>query len=38
MKPRPTLFLSGVSAEFASFRDAVELEVSELAIRLKHLE
>ena len=27
MKPRPTIFLSGVSHEFASFRDAVEIEV-----------
>ena len=27
MKPRPTIFLSGVSDEFASFRDAVEVEV-----------
>jgi len=27
MKLRPTIFLSGVSSEFASFRDAVETEV-----------
>ncbi len=27
MKPRPTIFLSGVSHEFASFRDAVEIEI-----------
>jgi len=27
MKLRPTIFLSGVSSEFASFRDAVEVEV-----------
>lgn len=27
MKPRPTIFLSGVSHEFASFRDAVEVEI-----------
>src|SRR5688572_9991029 len=27
MKPRPTIFLSGVSHEFGSFRDAVELEI-----------
>jgi len=27
MKLRPTIFLSGVSSEFASFRDAVEIEV-----------
>src|SRR4029078_4684811 len=27
MKLRPTIFLSGVSSEFGSFRDAVELEV-----------
>src|ERR1041385_2261424 len=27
MKLRPTIFLSGVSNEFASFRDAVEVEV-----------
>lgn len=27
MKLRPTIFLSGVSSEFASFRDAVEAEV-----------
>src|SRR5688572_4870777 len=27
MKPRPTIFLSGVSQEFGSFRDAVEIEI-----------
>jgi hypothetical protein len=27
MKPRPTIFLSGVSSEFASFREAVEVEI-----------
>jgi hypothetical protein len=27
MKPRPTIFLSGVSCEFGSFRDAVEIEI-----------
>lgn len=27
MKLRPTIFLSGVSSEFASFRDAVEIEI-----------
>src|SRR6185369_8417807 len=27
MKLRPTIFLSGVSSEFGSFRDAVEVEV-----------
>lgn len=27
MKPRPTIYLSGVSQEFASFRDAVEIEI-----------
>ena len=27
MKLRPTIFLSGVSSEFASFRDAVEVEI-----------
>jgi tetratricopeptide (TPR) repeat protein len=27
MKPRPTIFLSGVSHEFGSFRDAVEIEI-----------
>src|SRR5258706_834218 len=27
MKPRPTIFLSGVSHEFGSFRDAVENEI-----------
>src|SRR5689334_10023759 len=27
MKPRPTIFLSGVSSEFASFRDAIEIEI-----------
>jgi hypothetical protein len=27
MKLRPTIFLSGVSIEFGSFRDAVEVEV-----------
>jgi hypothetical protein len=27
MKSRPTLFLSGVSHEFGSFRDAVENEI-----------
>ncbi len=28
MKARPTLFLSGVSHEFGSFRDAVENEIN----------
>lgn len=27
MKPRPTIFLSGVSHEFGSFRDAIKLEL-----------
>ena len=27
MKLRPTIFLSGVSSEFASFRDAAEIEI-----------
>src|SRR6185369_2503221 len=27
MKLRPTIFLSGVSSEFASFRDGVEVEI-----------
>ena len=27
MKPRTTIFLSGVSHEFGSFRDAVEIEI-----------
>ena len=27
MKARPTLFLSGVSHEFGSFRDAVEIQI-----------
>ena len=37
MKPRTTIFLSGVSHEFGSFRDAVEVEIHRLIVKHRYL-
>src|SRR5687767_5435629 len=36
MKPRPTIFLSGVSHEFGSFRDAVKIELEKKDCHVKN--